>query len=533
MRLRPPAAAPNPVVVENRKRGTPDWQGGPGETDGAIEGWAEPSVLPGGTIRFHVSTSTPASYEIRVYRLGWYGGAGARLVATLAGSGAAQPRVAGPTGTGWPVTDTLPVGSDWVSGYYLCRFVLTSGPQAGREARTIVVVLAPPSRRSRILVQVPVNTWQAYNPWGGKSLYDFNSVGGRANRVSFDRPYSPRAQNAFEWEIHLVRFLEREGYDVAYQTDVDTDLHPDSLLQHRLVVVAGHDEYWSSRMRDAFEAARAAGTNLAFLGANIGFWQIRYEASDHTIVAYKSKDDPLTSRSEQTIQFRDLTPPRPECQLLGVQEDAGITSVGDAPRAYTVAAPQDPWFRGTGFTSSTVLPDLVGYEWDTITPGCTPPDAVDLFHYEGGPSDADAVRYTAPSGARVFSAGSLQFTWGLDDFPSSFSGGSHPIVPGLEQFMRNALADLGRPAPPTAIVVRRASGGISIRVSRHADPRVRAVVVRRNGVVVCRTRTGACVDPGGSRRARAVYTATVADRWSESQPVAARPIVVPKRSPAS
>jgi hypothetical protein len=521
------ATSPNPVVLENRRQGTSDWQG-PAADRGGIEGYAEPSVVPGGALHFHVSTSPAASYEIRVYRLGWYGGSGARLVATLQGSGSPQPRTAGPSGAGWPITQTLTVPSDWVSGYYLVRFVLTSGPQAGRATSTIVVVRAPPPRRSRILVQVPVNTWQAYNPWGGKSLYDFNSDGGvRASAVSFERPYSPRAQNAFEWEIHLVRFLEREGYDVSYQTDVDTHVDPGSLLAHRLVMVAGHDEYWSRRIRDAFEAARDAGTNLAFLGANIGFWQVRYEAGGRTIVGYKSKDDPLTGQKEQTVQFRDLTPSRPECSLLGVQTDAGITSVGDSPRGYSVAAPADPWFAGTGFTSSTVLDDLVGYEWDTLVPGCIP-GAIVLFHWEGKPSNSDAVRYTAASGARVFSAGSLQFTWGLDDFPSSFSGGSHPVIPGLVRFMRNALADLGRPAPPLSLTSRRTQAGLVLHVTRRSDPRIKEIVLRRDGRVVCRTATGTCTDRNARGGRAYVYTAAAADEWGESTRISRR-VVVAKR----
>jgi hypothetical protein len=281
-------------------------------------------------------------------------------------------------------------------------------------------------------------------------------------------------------------------------------------------------------MRDAFEAARDVGTNLAFLGANISFWQVRYEAGGQTIVAYKSKADPLTDPASQTVQFRDLTPSRPECRLLGVQEDAGVTSVGDALRAYSVAAPDDPWFRGTGLTASSLLPDLVGYEWDTLVPGCVP-GAVVLFHYEGKPSNADAVRYTAASGARVFSAGSLQFTWGLDGFPSSFSGVSHPIIPGLVEFMRNALADLGRPAPPTAIAVRRTPAGIAVRVNRKPDPRVQQIVVRRGSAVVCRTATGRCVDRGGPRQSSSVYSAVAVDEWGRSQPVVSRRIVVPKR----
>src|SRR5207248_2577740 len=151
-----------------------------------------------------------------------------------------------PITAGWPTTDTLEVGASWVSGYYLIRVLLVDGPQAGNSAVTYVIVDAATST-SAILMQVPVNTWQAYNAWGGRSLYDFPGLGRRATRVSFDRPYwtdSPGGQGPLGWELPFVRFVERNGYDVAYQSDVVTEAHPDSLLTHRLVAVPGHSEYW-------------------------------------------------------------------------------------------------------------------------------------------------------------------------------------------------------------------------------------------------------------------------------------------------
>jgi hypothetical protein len=103
------------------------------------------------------------------------------------------------------------------------------------------------------------------------------------NRVSFERPFGYLAQSPFWWEIQLVRFLEREGYDVSYQTDLDTDADPSSLLRHRLVMVAGHDEYWTTGIRGAFDTALADGTNLAFMGANEGYWHVDYQDDDQTI----------------------------------------------------------------------------------------------------------------------------------------------------------------------------------------------------------------------------------------------------------
>ena len=526
------AAAPAPtslVADENAREGSTGWIGA--ESDPApIEGYAsEASVLPGETVRFHVSVDPAGPYEIRVFRLGWYGGAGGRLVATLAGTAGPQPRTAGPDGAHWPVANELRVPADWVSGYYLARFQVPSG----RATSTIFVVQAPASRRSRILVQVPVNTWQAYNPWGGKSLYDDSSPGGRASHVSFLRPYTQGYLQTLEWEIQLVRFLEREGYDVSYQTDVDTHRDPSSLLSHRLVIVAGHGEYWSSRMRDAFEAARDAGTNLAFMGANIGYWQIRYENSERTLVGYKSSLDPVTDPALRTVLFRELD--RPECQLLGVMFQDGMRRSGEASRDFVVAAPaEDPWLAGTGLVPLTVLPGVVGPEWDTIPAvppaDCAKPGLTVLFRYAGPPMGGHAVRYTAPTGARVFSAGSLQFAWGLDGFPPRTRAVPNTPISGLQQFMRNALDDLTRPASPLTLRASATRSGVYLSLTRAPDPRVSATVISRDGVVLCRTAALQCLDEGLLGHRSYSYRAVDVDQWGESAPRLAT-VRLPNASP--
>src|SRR5207302_5386 len=141
-----------------------------------------------------------------------------------------------------------------------------------------------------------------------------------------------------------------------------------------------------------------------------------------------------------------------ECELEGVQyrREGGETLGGPHDYAVVPAALSDPWFDGTGFTAASVLPGLVGYEWDLVTPGCRTPPLPVLFHYDGLPAPADAVRYTALSGARIFSAGSLNFTKGLDDFVEH-AGARASGDPRLERFVRNAFADLLRPAPVLSV----------------------------------------------------------------------------------
>ncbi|MDQ1426321.1 MAG: hypothetical protein QOD72_3819 [Acidimicrobiaceae bacterium] len=291
-------------MAENALPGTKGWLGREA-TDRAIEVYgSRTDASPGSSVGLHVSVTAAASYRVVVYRLGWYGGVGARQMACLPSCrssevGALQPVPApdatGYVNAGWPVTDRLVVGRDWVSGYYLVRAILLSGRQAGASATTYFVVRAPRSQ-SRMLVQVPVNTWEAYNGWGGKSLYPFSSSEGvQAIRVSFDRPFAwtlPGGQGPLGWELPLIRFIERNGYDATYQSDVFTARHPASLWQHRLVVVAGHDEYWTKSMRDGFDAARVFGINLAFIGANDAYWQVRMQDRGRTILTYKSMYDP-------------------------------------------------------------------------------------------------------------------------------------------------------------------------------------------------------------------------------------------------
>jgi hypothetical protein len=441
------------VKVENERLGSRAWAA-PDAAARPVDAYAsEISVFAGEAVHLHVSTA--AEYRVEIYRLGWYGSMGGRLIGclpscTTSTQGTTQPRpapdpVTGEVRAGWPVTDTITVGADWTSGYYAARLVL---PDGGQPTSVLFVVKAPPSIHSKILVVASANTWQAYNTWGGRSLYPAD---GRpaATRVSFDRPWAPGSQGQFfAWGIHLVRFLEREGYDVSYTTDVDVDRNPAELLGHRLVMVNGHDEYWTKAMRDGYEAARDAGVNLAFMGANDGYWQIRYENDRRAIVAYKSKADPVADRSQTTTLFRDLDPPRYECSLLGVQHE-GATERGDAAHDYRVGggAARDPWFAGTGFTATSTLRGLVGPEWDQVVSPkaawtCNFPGLTTLFHYGGPPGNADAVRYVADSGARVFSAGSLRFVWGLDDFRTGAPGRADAR---LQRFMRNAIADLTEP----------------------------------------------------------------------------------------
>jgi hypothetical protein len=455
----PGAGRTTVVQTENARHGASDWLG-VDETAHAVELYAsETDALPGSDVAVHVATTPAARYRLLVYRLGWYDGLGARLVSCVpACNGAAQgepqaapePAQDGYVDANWPVTDTVHIGDDWVSGYYLVRALLLSGRDAGKSSTTYFVVRAAHSR-SAILVQVPVNTWQAYNGWGGKSLYPFSSADGRqAIRVSFDRPYDwhlPGGQRPLGWELPLVGFLEREGYDVSYQSDVWTDAHPRSLLRHRLDLVAGHSEYWSKTMRDAWDAARGAGVNLAFMGANDAYWQVRMQDDGRTIYTWKSTYDPEPDPALKTAMFRELIPPRYECYLIGIQHQG--VGLRWPPGDYTIepGAFTTPFVRGSGFRPGDTVPGIVSVESDTIPGSQTAASSCGnkltvLFHREhGGDKDgnADATIYTAPSGARVFASGSHQFSWALTDFAQVPDEGHGFADVRMQRFMTNVF----------------------------------------------------------------------------------------------
>jgi hypothetical protein len=208
-----------------------------------------------------------------------------------------------------------------------------------------------------------------------------------------------------------------------------------------------------------------------FMGANDAYWQVRYEDGDRTIVSYKTSPDPEPDPALRTVRFRDLVPARPECSLTGVAYEDG-TAGGKLDYVVAAQAAGDPWLAGTGLQPGAALAGTVGYEWDAA-PACRVPHRTIVFSWSGydetgHASSAAAVRYRAPSGACVFSTGSLQFVWALDD-----GGGRAPSwappEPAVQRFARNAIDDMTR--PPTSS--HASCGGPRSR------SRVRSLVSRR------------------------------------------------------
>src|SRR5215469_1588258 len=275
-----------------------------------ITGYAsETSVTPGHSFHLHVAAPPGARYRVLVYRLCWYQGIGGRLIMCVPGCRSSHAAIAQPPATTagsvtglllapWRVTDRVEIPADAVSGYYEAKLEIVGDTYAGAVGSVpLIVRQSPAAPASAMLVQVPVNTWEAYNHWGGKSLYQFGT-GMHAVEVSFDRPFDQQLfyNMVTKLELPWVRFLERNGIDVSYQTDVDTDRAPESLLHHRLVFAIGHDEYWTQRMRDAFNRALALSKNLMF-GSDSDDWRMRYAAGRRTIVEWRDPSiDPVHDR---------------------------------------------------------------------------------------------------------------------------------------------------------------------------------------------------------------------------------------------
>ena len=331
------------VACENTKAGNPasEWDVS-GAGSAAIQGFAtDISVDQGSTIQFKVDT--PASdYRLDIYRIGYYSGAGARRVATVQPSAAlpqAQPTCQNQAATGlidcgnWAVSASWTVPGDAVSGIYFAKLVREDGTAGSSH---IVFVVRDDDGSSHLLFQTSDTTWQAYNAYGGNSLYT-GSPAGRAYKVSYNRPFTTRDNAPEDWvfnaEYPMVRWLERNGYDVSYSSGIDTDRRGAELLEHRAFLSVGHDEYWSGAQRANVEAARAAGVHLGFFSGNEVFWKTRWENSiagtstpNRTLVTYKEthdngKIDPLPLTWTGTWRDPRFSPPadggRPENALTG------------------------------------------------------------------------------------------------------------------------------------------------------------------------------------------------------------------------
>ncbi len=481
----------NIIVIENAHQGTNQWQIDPGkEASIEIQAYANAvSVQEGQTLTFYVSTQKAGTpYSIDVYRLGWYGGTGGRLMSTLGRFvGQAQgyydanthqlvgclsclvDKKTGLVEAKWQPSLTIKVPPHWITGVYLAKFTEVHSMQ------TYVPFVVRGNNTSRYLIATSDTTYAAYNDWGGYSLYgagnvvhlDESASQPRAVKVSFDRPYAQGvgASQVLPLEANAIHWLERQGYDLSYISNVDLHKYPKQLLRHRAYISLGHDEYWTIDMRYALARARDYGISLAFLGAGDGYWQMRFEADSQgttfrTVVCYKvgtkSKDlvlDPFYGKDNTrvTARWRDPLLSLPENGVIGVMYENAIHQQPGFPWQVDTAA-NSPLLHDTGLQAGQSYGcGLVGSEWDRVFTNDVAPAGLQILGTSQTRDDNDkpdisnTTYYIAPSGAMVFATGSTYWTTALDAYrfhPQGPCTVKSSVVPGIQLLMAHVMGAL-------------------------------------------------------------------------------------------
>jgi len=450
------------VIQENERPGTTSWQIPPGQA-GGIDGYASAvQATSGQDITLYVSTAAP-TWTVTAYRMGYYGGDGAREVwQSPPETGTVQPACPVTPGVNmvecsWTASVQLSITSSWVQGDYLFKLVGNGGQQS-----YIPLTVWDPDSDATYLVQNDVLTWQAWNSYGGYDFYGGNPPGttptydNRARVVSFDRPYaSSFGEGAADFlgeEYPLIRFMEEHGLDVTYGTDITTAEDPDSLLDHRAFLSLGHDEQWSLEMRNGAETALSHGVNLVFFGASPILRKVRLQSSplgpDREVVNYRdpSQDPELSVDPSQVSQNTWDQPPAdwPPSELVA------STYFGYGGTVPLVVTDPTSWlYKGTGLAQGTQIPGVIAADFNGYFPGGDdPPNVAILAHSPvtpevGKAGYADTVYYTsATSKGGVFSSGTNGWIPAMDPCPASTPASSCPAA-AIQQITGNLLQLFG------------------------------------------------------------------------------------------
>ena len=452
----------NKIRSENAKAGSSNWTitkpsrvlaNGFAE----IEGFTAPSgVSPGDALAVFVSTQAP-SFRAEVYRMGYYNGVGARLLASfnsIPGKAQAgpEPNPRGDVCCEWDESLSFKVPDDWVTGCYLIKLIAVGGSANGRQSYASFVVRSLFDEPIDFVVHRATATDAAYNARLGASLYELRP--GRTNAVSLDRPeqVAHGAGRLLLHEYPMIRWLEREGFSLAYVSSADLHQSASPLFKAHGFLSIGHDEYWSYEMRENVEAAMGQGVSVGFFGANACYWQVRFEnttlGAARIVVCYKPVwefgADPEVPLDPQytTTTWRDPILGRPEQQFMGVM----YFNWTSKPAQPFITANTRSWpYKGAGSSDGEQIPGLIGYECDRIfsndekwqelggpnPPSYTISGLVPLEEtlilgrspFEGEvpnpdlpkPLTADTVLTVRPSLARVFAAGTVDWGQGLLD----------------------------------------------------------------------------------------------------------------------
>jgi len=463
------------IAAENRKPGSIDWQLTRVRVDGSgfrstwIEGYcSKQSVEAGETIEIMVSTSPAQPFEIEIFRMGYYGGRGARSMTRL-GPLAGKPQPTPKPGEknihecAWESAISLTIPDKWPSGVYLGR--LTTLPEGNSRPywQSYVVFIVRDHRPADILFQCSDNTWQAYNPWPSNySVYTHpkGNEGPWAD-VSFDRPYAREAQYTgvvndpltvgsgefLPLEFPLAYWLEENGYDVTYCSNSDM-LSPERGLKCKAFISVGHDEYWDIRQFRSVEKMRDAGVNLLFLSGNAICWVTPFRAgSDGRPNRIMFRGGPYGAENDYALLREKKNGPFPEHGpdeglLMGARNIDPLNGGGD----WTITKPDHWMFAGTGIKKGDRIPGLIGWEYHG-----QPADIAGLevvaagTAWQGGenPQEWTATIYPGPKGNFVFNASTIFWVQGLSSPPGHTLPWSHWSRPhGPDERVRKITSNL-------------------------------------------------------------------------------------------
>jgi hypothetical protein len=436
---------------ENAREGATDWQLTRVRLDNIngfrcpwIEGYcSRQSVKAGEAIDLMVSTDPPRPFTVEVFRMGYYGGRGARLMTTLGPlQGRAQPVPApGPKDLHeclWEPSARLTIPDDWPSGVYLGRLSVVPPDEDSAPWQSYVVFVVRDDRPADVLVQCSDNTWQAYNRWPSHySVYTHpKGQQGPWADVSFDRPYAREAQfrgvvddpltlgsgEFLPFEFPLCYFLEQHGYDVSYCSNSDM-VTPDRGLKCRAWISVGHDEYWDIRQYESVVKLRDAGVSLLFLSGNAVCWVAPHRpSSDGRPDRIMFRGGPFGGsytyaerREREHGPFPERGPD--EGYLMGARNVEPVNGGGD----WICTKPGHWIFEGTGMKAGDRIPGLVGWEYHGDPPRDIPGLEVvgEGTALVGGvkPQRWAATIYPGPKGNFVFNAATIFWAQGLGSPP--------------------------------------------------------------------------------------------------------------------
>ena len=460
------------IANENSKPGTTDWQLTYVRTreyrSEIVEGYCSaPSVGQGENIDIFLSANPATEVKIDIYRIGYYGGKGGRHITTL-GPFNTEKQPVPPIGEHrlreckWKKTTELKIPSDWVSGVYVGKLSCE-----GHRYQSYIIFVVTDKRKADLLFQTSDSTWVAYNKWPDSySLYDTDPPvrpWSATTWVSYDRPYgfypqvveNPLSQGSGEFllfEYPLCYWLEQNGYDVTYCSNLDTHINKEGLKRAKIFLSVGHDEYWSLEMYDNVKSAVQDGLSVAFLCGNSVYGVVPFNQKNSDGKPYRTVR--RTGIFGGFTYETGLSPDEPwekhgpsEKNLIGARTMKPANGSGD----WIVTNDKHWMFEGTGMKNGDMIPGLVGWEHHGDPgdiPGLEVLAAGDSMRGDGLSSKYASTIYPGLRKNWVFNSATIFWSMGLSQppgFTMPFCHLSHPhgVDERVQKIMSNFLKRCG------------------------------------------------------------------------------------------